>query len=52
MNARLRWTIQPGNDLFLVWNRGWKHPVFERPGDLLVPEADQLIVKLRWTFTR
>jgi hypothetical protein len=52
VNARLRWTIQPGNDLFVVWNRGWKHPVSERAPDLLVPEADQIIVKLRWTFTR
>jgi len=51
VNARLRWTIRPGNDLFLVWNRGWKHPVFERAPDLLVPEADQVILKLRWTFT-
>ena len=50
LNARLRWTIQPGNDLFLVWNRGWKHPIFERAPDLLAPEADQIIVKLRWTF--
>ena len=41
VNARLRWTIRPGNDLFLVWNRGWKHPVFERAPDLLVPEADR-----------
>ena len=52
MNARLRWTIAPGRDLFVVWNRGWKHPIFERAPDLLVPDADQLIVKLRWTFTR
>lgn len=52
MNARLRWTIEPGRDLFVVWNRGWKHPVGERPMDLLVPDADQVIVKLRWTFTR
>jgi hypothetical protein len=52
LNARLRWTITPGSDLFLVWNRGWKHPISERAPDLLVPEADQIIVKLRWTFTR
>jgi hypothetical protein len=51
LNARLRWTIQPGNDVFLVWNRGWKHPIFDRAPDLLVPEADQIILKLRWTFT-
>ncbi len=52
MNARLRWTVKPGNDLFVVWNRGWKHPVGERSPALLVPDADQVIVKLRWTFTR
>jgi hypothetical protein len=52
LNARLRWTIVPGRDLFVVWNRGWKHPISERAPDLLVPEADQIIVKLRWTFTR
>ena len=23
-NTRLRWTIKPGNDLFIVWNRGWQ----------------------------
>jgi hypothetical protein len=22
-STRLRWTIRPGNDLFVVWNRGW-----------------------------
>ncbi len=52
MNARLRWTIKPGNDLFVVWNKGWKHPISEGDPDLLVPQADQVIVKLRWTFTR
>ena len=52
MNARLRWTIEPGRDLFVVWNRGWQHPIGEHAPDLLVPDADQVIVKLRWTFTR
>jgi Domain of unknown function (DUF5916) len=52
LNARLRWTIHPGSDLFLVWNRGWKHPLDEVTTGFLVPEADQVIVKLRWTFTR
>jgi hypothetical protein len=51
MNARLRWTIKPGSDLFIVWNKGWKHPISEG-SDLLVPAADAVIVKLRWTFTR
>jgi len=25
MNARLRFTFRPGNDLFVVWNRNWTH---------------------------
>jgi hypothetical protein len=24
-NTRFRWTFKPGNDFFIVWNRGWKH---------------------------
>jgi len=23
LNARFRWTIRPGTDLFVVWNKGW-----------------------------
>jgi len=37
LNTRLRWTLSPGRDLFLVWNRSWE------------PSADQLVLKLRWT---
>jgi hypothetical protein len=36
--------------VFLVWNRGWKHPA-ETGSELLVPELDQVILKVRWTFT-
>lgn len=50
MNTRLRWTFQPGNDLFIVWNRGWQQPV-RSPRELaLAPESEMLAVKLRWTF--
>jgi len=54
MNARLRWTIRPGRDLFVVWNRGWRHPTApESPYPyFLAPVTDQVILKLRWTFTR
>ena len=52
MNARFRWTITPGSDLFVVWNKGWKQSVLEPSPDLISPEVDQIIVKLRWTFTR
>ena len=48
-NTRLRWTIRPGNDLFVVWNRGWQHRV-PRPDLSLVPETDLIAVKVRWTF--
>jgi len=51
INNRLRWTIRPEADLFVVWNRGWRHPV----GDdvpLFAPLVDQFVVKLRWIFRR
>ena len=51
-NTRLRWTIKPGNDLFVVWNRGWQRLV-PAPRDLsLVPDSELLAVKLQWTFRR
>jgi hypothetical protein len=25
LNSRIRWTWRPGNDLFLVWNQGWRY---------------------------
>ena len=52
MNARIRWTIRPGRDLFVVWNRGWKHPISDGSPYFLSPETDQFVVKLRWTLTR
>lgn len=48
-NTRLRWTIRPGNDLFVVWNRSWEKLAL-RPELSLVPESDLIAVKLRWTF--
>ncbi len=51
-NTRLRWTVKPGNDVFIVWNRAWEKLLL-RPGDLnLVPERELLAVKIRWTFRR
>ncbi len=48
-NTRLRWTIKPGNDLFLVWNHGWQR-LITRPELALIPQSDFIAVKLRWTF--
>jgi hypothetical protein len=50
INSILRWTIQPGRDLFLVWNRGWVSPVEETTD--LRRIADEVVLKVRWTFRR
>jgi len=51
-NSRLRWTIKPGDDLFVEWNRGWQRLVLS-PQDIgIVPQSDVVAVKLRWTFRR
>ncbi|PYQ64470.1 MAG: hypothetical protein DMF53_07395 [Acidobacteria bacterium] len=50
LNSRLRWTIQPGRDLFLVWNQSWKR--LPGPRDRLGAEANEIVVKLRWTWLR
>ncbi len=51
-NTRLRWTVKPGNDIFLVWNRGWqKVALFPRELSL-IPENELLALKIRWTFRR
>ena len=47
INNRLRWTMRPNADLFVVWNRGWKHPLSE-DDRFLTPLSDQFVVKLRW----
>ncbi|MGH9400426.1 MAG: hypothetical protein ACRD00_08645, partial [Thermoanaerobaculia bacterium] len=49
LNARLRWTVKPGNDVFLVWNRGWLSPGEGNAYDLAT-RSDQIILKARWTF--
>ena len=49
-NTRLRWTIKPGNDLFIVWNRGWQRQILS-PHDF-APQSDIVAIKLRWTFRR
>jgi hypothetical protein len=45
MNNRLRWTLRPTVDLFLVWNRGWREAPF-------APVGEQLVAKLRWIVQR
>ncbi len=50
VNARLRWTIRPGTDLYLVWNHNWDHPVGSESSWTFEPVSDQAVVKLRYTW--
>jgi hypothetical protein len=51
-NTRLRWTIKPGNDLFIVWNRGWQRLTLSPNETSIVPQSDVVAIKLRWTFRK
>lgn len=50
MNARLRWTLRPGDDVFLVWNHDWKRPFGQESWSRLDNVGDQWVAKLRWTW--
>ena len=43
-NTRLRWTIKPGNDLFIGWNRGWQRLVLSPNDTSIVPQSDVIAV--------
>lgn len=49
-NARLRYTLRPGADLYVVWNRGWVHPPDAARGTELDVQDDQAVIKLRWAW--
>ena len=50
-NTRLRWTLRPGRDLFVVWNHGWRRPLEDMRGSSsLMSVSDSVVAKLRWTF--
>lgn len=51
VNARLRWTISPGRDFFLVFNHGVEASVTE-PNARAMPLSNMLVAKLRWDFYR
>ena len=46
IQSRFRWILKPGNDLFLVLNRGWLR-TFEGP---YKPVFDKGTAKLQYTF--
>jgi hypothetical protein len=45
--SRFRWILRPGNDLFLVLNRGWENRELD---SVLVPSFDKGSVKIQYTF--
>jgi hypothetical protein len=47
--SRIRWTMQPGNDLFLVVNQGWIDEGTDRRFGL-IPHDTQLSTKVQYTF--
>ena len=45
LQSRLRWILKPGNDLFVVINRGW-----EERDDRFRPISNRFTVKFQYTF--
>lgn len=50
-NIRFRWTMKPGNDIFVVWNRDWLRTDPE-DGLGFTRDHDQVVLKARWTFRK
>jgi hypothetical protein len=48
-NSRLRWTIKPGNDFYVIWDRSWQRNI-SAPGLSLGPSAESLTAKIQWTL--
>jgi hypothetical protein len=47
VQSRFRWILKPGNDLFVVLNRGWYHREIDGRN---IPSFDKGSVKLQYTF--
>ncbi len=45
LNSRLRWILEEGNDLFLVFNQDW-----DAGGGVFYPQDRNIAVKLSWTL--
>jgi len=49
LNARFRWTISPGNNFYIVWNKGWNR--IDTSGTFpFEPIDNHVAVKLKFTF--
>ncbi len=45
VNSRLRWEVESGRDLYLIWNNGWN-----ADHEHVRPLVTQAFVKIAWTF--
>ena len=49
--SRVRWTLQPGNDLFVAFNQGWIHEVEDVRSDRRFrPQDTKLSAKFQYSF--
>ena len=47
--GRVRWTLEPGNDLFFIFGQGWVQEIGERGADFRQQDS-RLAVKAQYTF--
>ena len=45
INSRLRWEVESGRDVYLIWNNGWN-----ADHQSVQPFLSQAFVKIAWTF--
>ncbi|HET6726086.1 MAG TPA: DUF5916 domain-containing protein [Gammaproteobacteria bacterium] len=50
INARLEWIIQPGKQLFVVFNHGIEPQIANVNANAALPTGNEIIVKLVWDF--
>ncbi|MEN8159168.1 MAG: carbohydrate binding family 9 domain-containing protein [Myxococcota bacterium] len=49
-NSRLRWIVEPGQEVVLVWNQGILTRDFELDRSIFEPTSTELTAKVVWTF--
>ncbi|HET7586825.1 MAG TPA: DUF5916 domain-containing protein [Gammaproteobacteria bacterium] len=50
INTRLQWIIQPGKQLFVVFNHGIEPQIANMNAGTAPPTGNEIIVKLQWDF--
>ena len=50
LQSRVRWTLEPGNDLFFIFGQGWIQEFDQRGRFDFRPQDSRLATKLQYTF--